>query len=120
MRELQNTIERAVILTENGAPVQSASLCLAAGTPAASTRAALEAIDVAFSAKATSRAIAPGGPLEGSVKPLHELEKEHILRALEQTGGNRTKAAELLQISIRTMRNKLNEYRLEGSGVAAP
>ena len=54
------------------------------------------------------------------MKPLHELEKEHILQALEQTGGNRTKAAELLQISIRTMRNKLNEYRLEDSGVAAP
>ena len=50
--------------------------------------------------------------------PLHELEKAHILRALDHTGNNRTKAAELLQISIRTLRNKLNEYRLDDSGVS--
>lgn len=117
VRELQNTIERAVILTENGTPVQSSALCLTVGTSVTGTRAALETVDAEFNSKATSRATAPH---DGSVKPLHELEKEHILRALEQTGGNRTKAAELLQISIRTMRNKLNEYRLEGSGVAAP
>jgi len=120
VRELQNTIERAVILTENGAPVQSSSLFLGTGTPVANTLAALETIDGAFRSKAALLAVAPAAASEGSVKPLHELEKEHILQALEQTGGNRTKAAELLQISIRTMRNKLNEYRLEDSGVAAP
>ena len=116
VRELQNTIERAIILTGNGSPVQAASLCLAADPPVPSPRAAGEASEVAFNAKAAAHAAAVP---EGSVKSLHELEKEHILHALEVTGGNRTKAAELLQISIRTMRNKLNEYRLEGAGVAA-
>ncbi|WP_269799095.1 helix-turn-helix domain-containing protein [Geminisphaera colitermitum] len=43
--------------------------------------------------------------------PLDQLEKQAILRALDHTGGNRTKAAELLNISIRTLRNKLHDYR---------
>jgi two-component system, NtrC family, response regulator AtoC len=53
-----------------------------------------------------------------SVRPLSEIEKQAILDALVNTEGNRTKAAELLGISIRTLRNKLNEYRIE-DGVPA-
>jgi two-component system response regulator FlrC len=34
-----------------------------------------------------------------------------IYHALDQTNGNRTHAAEILGISVRTLRNKLNEYR---------
>ncbi len=45
------------------------------------------------------------------VIPLHEMERLMIMRGLEQTSGNRTQAAELLGISVRTLRNKLNEYR---------
>lgn len=44
---------------------------------------------------------------------LDELEQKHILRVLETTGGNRNEAAERLGISVRTLRNKLNEYREE-------
>jgi DNA-binding NtrC family response regulator len=47
------------------------------------------------------------------------MEKNAIKAALLQTGGNRTKAAELLGISIRTLRNKLQEYRTEGEFVEA-
>jgi two-component system response regulator FlrC len=39
------------------------------------------------------------------------MEKNLIFRALEQTHGNRTHAAKMLGISIRTLRNKLNEYK---------
>lgn len=46
---------------------------------------------------------------------LSEVEKRLILQTLELTAQNRTKAAQLLGISIRTLRNKLNEYRLEGA-----
>ena len=49
-----------------------------------------------------------------AIVPLDELEKQAILSALRNTGGNRTKTAELLKISIRTLRNKLNEYRASG------
>jgi len=46
------------------------------------------------------------------------VEKRAILDALISTKGNRTRAAELLGISIRTLRNKLNEYRID-EGVPA-
>jgi len=49
-----------------------------------------------------------------SIIPLDQLEKQAILSALKATSGNRTKAAELLKISIRTLRNKLTEYRASG------
>jgi DNA-binding NtrC family response regulator len=48
---------------------------------------------------------------------LREMEEKLILRALEKTNGNRTHAAKILGISIRTLRNKLNEYK---QGFSAP
>ena len=42
---------------------------------------------------------------------LKEMERKVIFHALDQTNGNRTNAAEILGISVRTLRNKLNEYR---------
>jgi DNA-binding protein Fis len=42
--------------------------------------------------------------------PLKEMEKRVIFRTLDHTAGNRTRAAEMLGISVRTLRNKLNEY----------
>jgi DNA-binding NtrC family response regulator len=45
---------------------------------------------------------------------MDEIERRAILRALEQTGGNRTQAAEMLGIGLRTLQRKLKEYRLAG------
>ncbi|HEY1107383.1 MAG TPA: helix-turn-helix domain-containing protein [Opitutaceae bacterium] len=45
------------------------------------------------------------------------LEKEAIRAALKQTNGNRTQAAAALGISIRTLRNKLQEYRDAGDPI---
>jgi len=42
---------------------------------------------------------------------LKEMEEKVIFHALDQTNGNRTHAAGILGISVRTLRNKLNEYR---------
>ncbi len=58
---------------------------------------------------------APGEDMfRNAVIPLHEMERIMILKGLEATSGNRTQAAELLGISVRTLRNKLNEYRAMG------
>ena len=46
-----------------------------------------------------------------SLMPLSELEKMMIHKALSTFEGNRTRAAEILGISVRTLRNKLQEYR---------
>jgi two-component system response regulator FlrC len=48
------------------------------------------------------------------IKPLEEMEREVILKALRLTKGNKTKAAELLGITVRTLRNKLKEYEEKG------
>ena len=50
---------------------------------------------------------APAGPVE----TLADCEKRHILATLERCGWNRTHAAAKLAISVRTLRNKLKEYR---------
>jgi len=46
---------------------------------------------------------------------VREMEKSLIMKTLEEVGGNRTRAAKLLGIGVRTLRNKLKEYREEGS-----
>ncbi|MDR2488329.1 MAG: sigma-54 dependent transcriptional regulator [Desulfovibrio sp.] len=58
-----------------------------------------------------------GNIFAGGVIPLHEMERIMIKKGLEQTSGNRTQAAELLGISVRTLRNKLNEYRMAGEDI---
>ncbi|HEY6046897.1 MAG TPA: sigma-54 dependent transcriptional regulator [Pyrinomonadaceae bacterium] len=46
--------------------------------------------------------------------PLEEVERQMILRTLDKTGNNKTRAAELLEISLKTLHNKLNSYRAQG------
>ena len=49
-----------------------------------------------------------------------EVERDLILNTLKHCFGNRTHAANILGISIRTLRNKLNEYMAEGYAVPSP
>jgi len=49
--------------------------------------------------------------------PLEQIERRAILDTLQQTGGNRTKAAKVLGISDRTLRDRMHRYRREGVGV---
>lgn len=86
VRELLNVIQRAFVLCR-GDVVLPADLPadLAGGSPAA---------------------------LTGSRK-LEDVEREHILRVLGETGGRREQAAEVLGIHARTLRRKLAEYGVE-------
>ncbi len=97
VRELQNVVERAVILGNEGGLLEPENLGLA--EPATS---AAEAGLVNSSAGGVSA--------NGNPDTLAELEKRHILKVLEHCNGNRTQAARLLDVSIRTLRNKLHEY----------
>lgn len=45
---------------------------------------------------------------------IREMEKDLILRTLEEVDGNKTRAAKILGVSVRTIRNKLNEYKVLG------
>jgi DNA-binding NtrC family response regulator len=50
------------------------------------------------------------GLMTRSARPLAEVEREHIFRVLEETDGNRTRAAEILGITRQTLLNKLKMY----------
>jgi two-component system, NtrC family, response regulator AtoC len=100
VRELQNVIERAVILTNEGGVIQPEQLGI---TKASALSAAPTTAPVA-STQSSPGAVADGTPT------LAEIEKRHIIVTLDQCKGNRTQAAKLLGVSIRTLRNKLHEY----------
>jgi len=123
VREMQNTIERAVILTENGRPVTAAALGLpgdfALDEPPAAVQeeTPVEFANHSLDAGASHAVSVTNG--SGGVQTIAELEKQAIRAALRQTEGNRTQAATLLGISIRTLRNKLQEYRESGDPVDA-
>lgn len=111
VRELQNVIERAVILSSDSEYLELESLGF--GKPAETPQAA--GLPPAPPAAASS----PASP-SGEILPLSEIEKRHILATLDFCHGNRTHAAKLLDISIRTLRNKLNEYKLGTPQDAVP
>ena len=105
VRELQNVIERAVILCGDAGLLEPEHLGFSGsggGAPPAPAAAPVSS--------------APAAPPEegGGMVSLAEVEKRHILAALEKTRQNRTHAARILGISIRTLRNKLNEYGVKG------
>ena len=63
----------------------------------------------------------PPGPTHGFVgRTVAELERHLILDTLNHCQGNRTRAAALLGISIRTLRNKLSDYAALGLAVPQP
>jgi DNA-binding NtrC family response regulator len=128
VRELQNLMERAVLLS-GGRAIRPAHFLLEsdewplfmeeysqesqddvaadeAPAPSAATKDAV--------GNGLARIPAEVSPFAGGVIPLHEMERIMICKGLEQTSGNRTQAAELLGISVRTLRNKLNEYKQAG------
>lgn len=63
--------------------------------------------------------IPPEMPFQSPISnmTLRDVEKSLIIKTLQEQDENRTKTAELLGISVRTLRNKLNEYRKEGVNV---
>jgi two-component system response regulator AtoC len=94
VRELENCIERGLVLCEGG----ELELCTLPETLRRLVGVGSRALD---------------GPDSLSIKKGAEaLERALILRALEQTGGNRTHAATLLEISHRALLYKLKEYHL--------
>ncbi|MDX9714356.1 MAG: sigma-54 dependent transcriptional regulator [Dissulfurispiraceae bacterium] len=59
----------------------------------------------------------PDEPRELTGSTVKDMERELILNTLEETGWNKTKAAEKLGLSARTIRNKLKEYNLDKKDV---
>jgi len=91
VRELENVIQRAVVFAKAG-EISVAHLHL-------------------DGAQRTAPAESASGLLPGM--SVAEAERILIIKTLEACGDNRTRAAEMLNISIRTLRNKLHEYKLQ-------
>ncbi len=121
VRELENAMHRAVLLA-SGAEIDVEAIRLpdgrpllggeGASTPAASTYDAGVAGQAAQVADAVTRSFVG--------QTVAEMEKTLILDTLSHCLGNRTHAATILGISIRTLRNKLNEYADQGTPIPAP
>jgi DNA-binding NtrC family response regulator len=107
VRELQNVVERAVILCGDSGLLEPEHLGL--GAPA----------------RPLSVSVVVNGALEpvqqtSGFPTLADLEKHHIFAALDRCKGNRTHAAKMLDVSIRTLRNKLHEYNGTVSRIEEP
>ncbi len=112
VRELENTLHRAVLLASG--PEIDADAIRSPEGDALSTG--------ATGAGAAARAVqAAEAVTRGFVgRSLADVERDLILDTLDHCLGNRTHAAKILGISIRTLRNKLNEYTGAGITVAEP
>lgn len=112
VRELQNAVERAAILARGGTPRASDFLLspIKSGATSGGLAQQIEIERVGDEPSESSEIIREKELTIRSGLTVHEMEKTLILETLRSTNQNRTKAAELLGISVRTLRNKLNEY----------
>lgn len=98
VRELENVIERSVLIS-GGETILPEHLYLE------SEGKYLESLEARKAALAVSKAFSSHDIT------LKDMEKKFILEILERVQGNKTKASKILGISVRTIRNKLNEYK---------
>ncbi|MDE2487919.1 MAG: sigma-54-dependent Fis family transcriptional regulator, partial [Alphaproteobacteria bacterium] len=110
VRELENAMHRAVLLC-TGHEIDEAAIRLPDGQPLAGSDPMSRAAQAASLAAETATRAFVG-------QTVAEMEQQLILDTLSHCLGNRTHAANILGISIRTLRNKLKEYT--DAGVAVP
>ncbi len=89
VREVRNVVQRAVVLGGTGL------------------------IDVEHLPENVIRTAASAAPAATGVTPIREMEREMIMRALEETGQDKRRAAALLGISLKTLYNKLAKYGIQ-------
>jgi len=110
VRELENAIHRAVLLA-TGPEIDEPAIRLPDGKPMSAADAGTQA-----ASRAMQAADAAARSFVGQT--VAQMEQQLILDTLAHCLGNRTHAANILGISIRTLRNKLKEY--SDAGVAVP
>src|ERR1043166_7633657 len=112
VRELENTIHRAVLLG-NGPEIGAEAILTPDGGRLDDPRHVSPAVaHAAFAAEQVTRALVG--------RTVADVERDLILETLKHCLGNRTHAANILGISIRTLRNKLNEYSADGVPIPPP
>src|SRR2546421_5318103 len=109
VRELENTIHRAVLLA-TGDEIGADGILSPDGARLDQAKTPSAVMHATMAAEAVTRALVG--------RTVADVERDLILETLKHCLGNRTHAANILGISIRTLRNKLNEYA--GDGVPIP
>ena len=115
VRELENAMHRAVLLAV-GTEIDAEAIRLPDGQPLMGALGGT--VDNGLAGRAAQTADAVSRAYVGQT--VAQMEKSLILDTLTHCLGNRTHAANILGISIRTLRNKLNEYADEGTQIMAP
>ncbi len=112
VRELENTLHRAVLLS-GGEVIGPEAIAMPDGTGLG---------EIAGTASVAAQAAQAAETMSRSLvgRTVADVERDLILDTLDHVLGNRTHAANILGISIRTLRNKLNQYADEGVAVPAP
>ena len=111
VRELENAMHRAVLLA-SGPEIEEFAIRLPDGQPMSATPEAQAARSASIAAEAATRGLVG--------QTVAAVEQQLIIDTLSHCLGNRTHAANILGISIRTLRNKLKEYSEAGVAVPAP
>src|SRR6187455_2727446 len=111
VRELENTLHRAVLLS-SGSEIGVDGILSPDGARLDQVRGTDVAVHAAIAAEQVTRNLVG--------RTVAEVERDLILETLKHCLGNRTHAANILGISIRTLRNKLNEYAADGAPVPPP
>ncbi|HEX5264596.1 MAG TPA: sigma-54 dependent transcriptional regulator, partial [Phenylobacterium sp.] len=112
VRELENAMHRAVLMA-TGPEIEEQAIRLPDGQPFAAADPHARAAQAASLAAETASRSYVG-------QTVAAVEQQLIIDTLEHCLGNRTHAANILGISIRTLRNKLKEYTEAGIPVPAP
>ncbi|MFQ6757151.1 MAG: sigma-54-dependent Fis family transcriptional regulator [Deltaproteobacteria bacterium] len=111
VREMENLIERAMLLSQ-GSELELWDFWDDVEPP---TRIDAPAVEASPPSGHFAVALAnTSAAMEIGTQTLREVERQMILQALQANDNNRTHAAEILGISVRTLRNKLHEYRSQG------
>jgi two-component system, response regulator FlrC len=114
VRELENTLHRATLLS-SGDMIEADAIRMPDGAPVINS-APHQTDHIAAEAAQTAEAVTKS--LVGQT--VAEVERDLIIDTLHHCLGNRTHAATILGISIRTLRNKLNQYTSDGLTVPKP
>ncbi len=112
VREMENVIERAVLLNQSPSYILEDFWDDIESEENAINQQVIQ--EWPASVPATEEAAIQTVTSDGAVVALKDVERQMILHALQKTDNNRTHAAKMLGISVRTLRNKLNEYRSKG------
>jgi DNA-binding NtrC family response regulator len=118
VRELENTIHRAVLLAQ-GPEIGPEAIRLPDGTQVGAQPTIAGAAAAYPQDSQVQGAMAQAGAATRSLvgRTVSDVERDLILDTLDHCLGNRTHAANILGISIRTLRNKLREYSDAGLSV---